>query len=299
MKRLVCLFAALLLIVIACSRGDRVVATVAGVKITEAELQRVLGRKMELIGQKSPTEKDRQETVAALVDRKIILMEGARLAIKPSESRIKGEMDKSVRNFPSREAFAATLKEEGLDQDGFRRETEENLIVEMVKEHVAAATKSDPESIRRYYEAHRKDFFTPPQYRIHLVQAGGEHEAMVMKEKIRRNPAEFNRLALEAASPDLKSINRNAVLTVRSEFPDEMLPLLDKLNKGEFGGPVKTRRGYFLVKLLDTAPAHQKTFDDVKWSLHHMADKELNDDAVRVWLEQQRKKVGVELSGHS
>ena len=295
MKRCLLVIMAGIFISAGCAKEEKVVAKVGDAKITAAELGRVLSRKMKLTGQKGATEKDRKEAVNALIDRKLLWREGVRLGIKPSETEINAEVAAAKGKFADEDAFRAVLKEEGLDLAGFKLETEENLVVKLVEERLSEAVKTDEEEAHRYYEGHREDFLAPPSYRIYLLQVGGDGEARRLLEKLRQNPAEFDRQALTEGPTEAKSMNRNAVLTAKTDYPDEMYPFLEKLKKGEVGGPVKTKRGYFLFRLLDKTDGYQKSWQQVKGDVVHLLYQEKRKSVVSEWLIQQRHRVKIEV----
>lgn len=293
MKRVVWVLLLLCLAVNGCSKKEKPVAVVNGVAITEAEVQRVLNRKLKLLGQASATAADRRETIDALVNRKLLYQEGIRLGIRLAAGEVETEMNRVRAKFPNDSAFMAALKGEGLDREGFRREIEEGVVISKAEERIATVAPPDGAEAKRYFDGHRADFQVPPKYRVYLVQAGGEDEARRLLEKFRKSPAAFDREALERVSPELRNINRNAVLTPRTDFPAEMHPFLDRLKEGELGGPVKTRRGWFVFRLLERTDGMQKAWKEVKGDISHMLFQEQRDNAVKEWLTRQRAKVAV------
>lgn len=292
MKRFVYAFLILLAVISACSKKEKPVAVVNGVAISEAEVQRVLNRKMKLLGQTKATPADRREIIDALVDRKLLYQEGIRLGIRPA-GEVDGEMSRVRAKFPNDSAFLAALKGEGLDGDGFKQEIEEGVVVSKAEEQIAAITPPAESEAKKYFEGHKADFQVPPKYRVYLAQAGGEDEARRLLEKFRKSPAAFDRKALEDGAPELRNINRNAVLTPRSDFPDEMHPFLDRLKPGELGGPVRTKRGWFVFRLLEKVDGMQKSWQEAKRDVSHMLYQERQENAVKEWLAGQRARVAV------
>lgn len=295
MKRIACVLLLVCLAITGCSKKEKSVAVVGGVKITEAEVVRVLKRKMKLLGQERATDNDRRETVEALVDRKLLYLEGVRLGLSPDEKTLQGEMGESRRKFADDAAFRAALREEGLDLEGFRKELEEGLVVGMVEQRLAAVAPPDETTAKAYYDGHRADFAVPPKYRVYLVQAGADDEARRLLDKYRNKPSEFDRCALKEMPQDLRRINQAAVLTPRDDFPEEMYPFLDRMKMGEIGGPVKARRGHFLFRLLDKVEGEQRPWELVKRDVTHMLMQEQRQNAVNKWLAEQRRKSKVEI----
>jgi len=293
MKKIACFLFLLCLALNGCAKKEKPVAVVNGVAISDAEVQRVLNRKLKLLGQANATAADRRETIDALVNRKLLCQEGIRLGIRLAAGEVDAEMNRVRAKFPDENAFMAALKGEGLDREGFRREIEEGVVVSKAEERIATVAPPSETEAKRYFDGHKEDFRVPPKYRVYLAQAGGEDEARRLLEKFRKIPTAFDREALEKGAPELRNINKNAVLTLRTDFPDEMHPFLDRLKEGEFGGPVKTRRGWFVFRLLERTDGMQKAWQEVKGDISHMLFREQRDHAVKVWLTRQRAKVAV------
>lgn len=293
MKRFVYAAFILLLVVGGCSKKEKPAVVVNGVAITDVEVQRVLTRKMKLLGQAKATPDERRETMDSLVDRKLLCQEGIRIGILATAGEVEAEMKRVRAKFPDENAFMAALKEEGLDRDGFKREIVEGIVVRRMEERLGTISPPDETEAKRYFEGHKADFQVSPKYRVYLVQTGGENEARQLLQKFRRAPAAFDRESLEKMPPELRSINRNAILTPRSDFPDEMHPFLDRLKPGELGGPVKSRRGWFVFRLLEKTDGVQKSWEQAKREISHMLFQERRENAVKQWLAGQRAKATV------
>lgn len=284
-----------LLIIASCTQKENVVAMVGDVKITDAEVSRILNRKMKLLGQAGVTSQDRQETLNEVINRKLLYLEGVRLGIKPSEAQLKAEVEKTMAKFVDENTFKEALKREGLDMAGFRKEAEEYLVVKKVEERLTEGVLIDEAEAKRYYEEHKGDYLILPKYRIYLVQAEGGVDAYRLLGQVQKSPADFDHLALEQGTPELRTINRNAVLTPKSDFPDEMFPALERLKRGEIGGPVKTKRGYFLFRLIEKTDGFRKSWDEARVDIFHLLTQEKRQAVVGHWQAEQREKVKVQI----
>lgn len=289
------LMIACLLLGFGCGKKEKPVVKVGEVQITASDVQRVVGRKMLLLGQDKPTEKDRQDALEALIDRKLLLAEAGRRGLTSKEEIVAAEMKKSKMKFANEAAFNKKLKDEGLSFDGFRREIEENLVIQQVEEQLSSGIMANEKEARKYYQDNLREFSVPEQFKVYLVLVADEKNAGHILLKAKASPENFDRMALQEMKPELQQVNRKAALTPKSDFPEQMQPLLEKMKIGQVDGPVKTKKGYFLFRLIDRKPSHNKSWDQVRVDLLHLLTQEKRQAAVRQWLAEQRKIVKVQM----
>nr|WP_279342412.1 peptidyl-prolyl cis-trans isomerase [Geotalea sp. SG265] len=277
-----------------CGKKDEPVAVVGDVTIAAADFQRVLARKARLTGAGAATAGEKRRLLDELIDRKLLCKEGVRLGIAPSTAEVDAGIAEAKAAM-SEAAFRSSLQQDGLDDAGFRSEMKENLLVAKVENRIATHVRPDEGKARRYYDGHREDFMAPPSYRVYLVHPDSADEAARLLAKYRQQPAAFDLRALKEEAPELRRINRAAMLTPEGNFPDEMVPLLKKTIPGEVAGPVKTRRGYFLFRLLEKTSGHQKSWGEAKGEVIHLLYQERKKDAVQQWLARQRQGMNIRI----
>lgn len=278
-----------------CTPKEDVVGQAGNIKITGAEYRRIMNRKMQLLGKVVVPVQEKQAIVNELIDRKLLYREGVKLGIQPTEIELNAEEAKARNSFGDERAFAEALKREGLDRDGFRRESAEELVVKRLEEKLASGVVTNENEARRYYDEHKEDYRIPPMFKIYLVQAKDEDDAARLLKQLRHDPAAFDRQALNQGAPEQRKINKNAVLTPKNDFPDQMLPALERLKVGEIGGPVKTKKGYFLFRLLDRSEGSQKSWDEVRGEVSHLLLQENRQKAIDGWLSRQKNGLKIEI----
>jgi parvulin-like peptidyl-prolyl isomerase len=278
-----------------CAKKEKPVAIVGNIVVTDAEVKRILDRKMNLLGQTKPSEKDRRDTLNAVICNKLLYAEGLRLGLKSEELELNAETARIRGKFRDEASFRGALKAEGLSAGDFRKEIGESVVVRKVEERLGAGIKADEEESRKYYRDNAKEFFIAERFKVYLVLVTQEDNARHLLLKLQQSPESFDRMALEQVEPELQQINRKAALTAKNDFPDDMQPLLGKMPVGAIGGPVKTKRGYYLFRLIDRKPAHQKSWDETRVDILHLLTQEKRQAVVRQWLAEQRKKVKVQI----
>ena len=295
-KHLVILLVAALIAVGGCTRQEDVVGRVGEDVITRAEFLRVLDRRVRLSGEKQANDRLKAETVNLMVDRKLLAREGERRGIRLAQSDIEAEMLKYRSSYPDEKLCRAQLERDGLTPELLRREIAETLMADRMRGILAGGVTVDEREAQALYEKNRADFALLPRYRVHLVQVESAAAGEVVVKTAATDPASFERLALEEASPELRRMNQIAPLSPRDQFPDGLFPLLDRLKPGSVGGPVQTARGWFVVRLLERTEGRQLSWEEARSQVLHMLYQEKKDGAVAQWLAAQRKQVKVEIS---
>ncbi len=128
---------------------------------------------------------------------------------------------------------------------------------------------------RGFYQSHLGNFFVPE--RIHA-----SHLFLAAPPETAPEIVEAKRTAIEALSVRLAGGEDFATLVAQNSedeatklragdlgyfmatrMPPDFLAAVKQLHPGEISRPVRTRLGFHIIKLLDTEPAHQRSFEEV------------------------------------
>ena len=210
------------------------------------------------------------QVVADAIDELLLLQRGKELGYALSDeqfAQIVGNIRKENR-LENEEQFLAALKQEGLTLPDLRRSIERQMIINRVQQQDVMEKISVTEAeTTAYYNAHRNEFTTPAAVTLREilvavpekgpggqagVNVGLEEEAKVKAEAIRhRITAGEDVAALAASSSDAPSKANGGL--VGPVNPDEMSPQLlavvKSLKVGETSQPIRTQRGYQIIKL--------------------------------------------------
>jgi parvulin-like peptidyl-prolyl isomerase len=210
------------------------------------------------------------QVVADAIDELLLLQRGKELGYALSDeqfAQIVGNIRKENR-LENEEQFLAALKQEGLTLPELRRSIERQMIINRVQQQDVMEKISVTEAeTTAYYNAHRNEFTTPAAVTLREilvavpekgpggqagVNVGLEEEAKIKAEAIRhRITAGEDVAALAASSSDAPSKANGGLIGPVN--PDEMSPQLQAVVKslkvGETSQPVRTQRGYQIIKL--------------------------------------------------
>ena len=183
--------------------------------------------------------------------------------------------------------FEAALKQEGLTLAELRKSLERQMIMSRVQQvEVFGRINVTEDEQRTYYNAHANEFTTPSAITIREILV--EVPTQMQGEGSTAQPT-FNALLDDGAKAKAESLRKRALagedfaalVTEASEAPskanggligplnsDELNPqikeLLSKLKVGDIAEPIRTQRGYQLLKLETRSETKVLSFDEAR-----------------------------------
>ena len=139
---------------------DRIAATVNNEVITGSELAYTAALNMQLGNDKRDRRTVEAETLAGLINRRLLVQEARRLRfVEVTEQDISAESDKIRKRFGSDKALADFLANQDMTAQEFNRMLGEQLLVErFVGEKVALFVRVSREEAQAYFDEHPAEF---------------------------------------------------------------------------------------------------------------------------------------------
>ena len=221
------------------------------------------------------------DILVASVDELLMLQRGKELGYKVTEDQFKRVLEniRKENKLESDEAFAAALKQEGLDMAVLRRNLERSLVIQQVQQvEVMGKLGLTEEEARRYYDEHKSDFTTPPSITLRelvlTVPSEGKGVSVTRDEETQKKAdavlarlkagESFEKLVAEVSDSPSKA-NGGLVGPIQ---PDELAPdikkLIEPLKPGQTTGVYRTPRGYGILKLETATQAQTKPFEQAR-----------------------------------
>ena len=201
------------------------------------------------------------------IDEMVVVQRGKELGYTLSDTQFKSVVDniRKENKIETDEQFQAALKSENLSMADLRRNLERSMIYQRVQQNeVLAKIGVTDDEAKKYYDAHLKEFTTAPTVTLReiLVAVPGDPKVMnvaadeaakAKAEDIRRRVSSggenFEKLAgVISDSPSKANGGLIGPLSVNDLSPD-LRKLVDSMKAGEVSEPVRTSRGYQLLKL--------------------------------------------------
>jgi parvulin-like peptidyl-prolyl isomerase len=215
------------------------------------------------------------------VDELLLVQKGRELGITMGDEQFNSVLDniKKQNNLEDDARFQAALKAEGMTLPDLRRNLEKSMLVQQVmSREVAGKISINEEEAKAYYETHKQEFSTPStltlrEILIEVPVANGQVNAAAddaAKEKALdvRNRLlggePFARLAAEVSDSSSKT-NGGLIGPINYEEISPAMPkVLDGLKVGDVSEPLRTARGYQLLKLEERTAVKTKTFEEAR-----------------------------------
>ncbi len=259
------------------------IASVGDSVITEDEFQTAAKRKAELLRKPTLSIEEKNDLLNDMIRRLILYKYAKKQGIvidkKQLETEIKRLSDSQLSR--SEKKFISSSAEINLTIQALRSKVSKDIMV----------SSSD---IEAYYKKNI-DFYRVPEttYKIYLVKIRETDDIPHLLKVLNDDPAAFDRIALKDMPPQLREINKNAAFTPLSGFPDEMSDFLKNAVVGRVYGPVKTKGGIFLFKLLAKKPPHIKPLSDVYHEIRHTIFEQRIEKSLDSIIEEAKKEIKI------
>lgn len=185
-----------------------------------------------------------------------------------------------ITNLLQQKQLAAEARKDGLDRDpGIKAQIDlatDDVLGKARMEQVRKDVKIPnlEQMAKEDYIAHKEKYRTAATLDVMHVLIGtktrSEEEAKQLAEQVdkeaKADPAHFDSL-VEKYSDDPSKVANNGLMTgvENGGYAPEFVAASKGLAAvGDVSAPVKTRFGYHVIKLVKRAPAHQRSFDEVK-----------------------------------
>ena len=264
------------------------------------------------------------------LDEMLVVQRGKELGYTLSDTQFKGVVDniRKENKIENDEQFQAALKAENLSMSDLRRNLERSMIAQRVQQNeVLAKIGVTDEEARKYYEAHLKEFTTAPTVTLReiLVAVPGDPKVLnvaadesakaragEIRTRVTTGGDNFEKLAADLSdAPSKANAGLIGPLSVNDLSP-ELRKLVEGMKAGEVSEPVRTARGYQLLKLEAITPTQTMTLEQAheQISEHVFTDKrkaefqkylqKLRAQAIIEWKNEDVKKAfeeGMKLQG--
>jgi len=267
---------------------EQILVKVNGDIITKTDLEQ---RQIDAIrrrGQQLPDDQLRKaiaemtpDILVDAVDELLLLQRGKELGYKVTDDDYKRTIDnlRKDNKLESDEAFAAALKQEGLDIATLRRNLERQLIINKVQQvDVMGKLGLTEEEARRYYDEHKIDFTTPASITLRelvvAVPTDGKNVNVARDEETQRKAEgvlarlqageSFEKLVAELSDSPSKANGGLVGPILPNELAPDIKKLVDPLKPGQTTAVYRTPKGYGILKLETATKAEIKPFEQAR-----------------------------------
>lgn len=259
--------------------GGNTVAVVGDEKITKDQLYKAL------------VEVNGEQVLNSLIIKKIIQLEAKKQNVKVTKDEIQNELNKTIENFGSEEAFKNALEYYGITEESFKEDIELNLYVSKLLESKVEITEDE---MKDYFEENKDDFKQEEQVKARHILVEDEETAKEIKQKL-TNGEDFEKLAKEySTDTGTKEKGGDLGFFSKGEMVEEFEEVAFSLKVGEISNPVKTKYGYHIIKVEDRKEAKEANYEENKEIIREKLFEEKLPDVYQSWIQEKMKEYNVQ-----
>jgi parvulin-like peptidyl-prolyl isomerase len=237
----------------------------------------------------SPASTELQKAVAAItpdlilaaVDELLLVQRGRESGYALGDQQFAQILEniKNSNNLQDDTKFQEALKQEGLTMADLRRNLERQMLVQQVQRvEILEKISITDEEARAYYDAHRQEFTSPAEVTLREimlevratdrgVNVAEDDAARAQAQELRKRllaGEPFPRLAGEYSTAASKANGGLIGPLNSSELAPSLRDLLAKMQVGDITEPLRTQRGYQLLKLESRTESKLRSFEEAR-----------------------------------
>ncbi|MGA2532827.1 MAG: peptidyl-prolyl cis-trans isomerase [Candidatus Aminicenantales bacterium] len=179
---------------------------------------------------------------------------------------------KKDNNFSSDDDLRRAVQQQGISYEQWLKQYEETLLKQLVMvTEVYRSIALDESEVVQYYKQHPQEFTVPAEFKlgaIYLDSASRTPEALeALKAEISgkvKGGTAFADVAAALSDPPFKDAKGDMGTFKKGELDKTLEEAVDKLKAGEVSPWVKTKTGWYLLKLDDKKDSYLRTFDEAR-----------------------------------
>ena len=250
------------------------------------------------------------DLILTAVDELLLIQRGRELGYVMGDEQFNNILGsiKKQNNLEDDQKFQAALKQEGLTLTDLRRNLERNMLVSQVQRaEVSDKVSVNDEEARAYYAAHARDFTTPSELTLREllievpssdrgINVAQDDEAKAKADDIRRRllaGEPFARLAADFSSASSKANGGLIGPINHDELDPRLQKVLDAVPVGGVTEPLRTQRGYQLLKVETRTETRVKTFEQARAEIGSKVGEQKRQVELLKYLDQLRQQATV------
>lgn len=219
------------------------------------------------------------------IDEMLLLQRGRELGYRITDDQFQKTVDEIMKQnkIETKEQFEQALQGEGMTLDQFRRMFERNVIVQqVVRSEVMSRIALTEQEAKEYYAAHPEEFTPTPTVTLREIfiavpseqREGGQSFSVAVDEAAATRAREardrvlkgetFETVVEEVSEAGSKANGGLIGPIARDELSPGLQKLLEGMKQGDVSEPIRTPRGYQIIKLETATEPAPAPYEDVR-----------------------------------
>ncbi|HZB25063.1 MAG TPA: peptidylprolyl isomerase [Vicinamibacterales bacterium] len=249
------------------------------------------------------------------VDEMLLMQLGKERGYRLSDQQFKEWLSalRKEQNLEDDQKFAAALKQEGMSIDELRKNVERQMLIQRVQQdEVGSKLSITEEEARQYYLTHQQEFSEPASVTLREilievptttekgqtgVNVAKDDEAARQAAAVRARVTageDFAKLAGEVSAAPSKANGGLIGPIAVSEISESLQKLLQTMKPGDVTQPIRSARGYQILKLETLKPASVQAFDSVRDLVAERVHTDRQRQEIRRFLTRLRSQAIIE-----
>jgi parvulin-like peptidyl-prolyl isomerase len=179
--------------------------------------------------------------------------------------------------FKNAKMWYGALQDSWLNEPSLSRTLWDDLRArQWISKQIAPELDVTEDECRHFYDSHPENSFVPERLHVsHLFLAAPPETPPEIVEAKRSaiealsvrlvGGEDFAKLAAENSEDEATKLRGGDLgYFSAARMPPDFVATAIKLRPGEISGPIRTRLGFHIIKIIDVQPARQKTFDEAR-----------------------------------
>ena len=246
------------------------------------------------------------KAVQDIINRKLIYAEfkknGYKLPLQVEERML----DRLAANLAGgdRKLLETKARRAGMTIDELREQARERAATDiLINARSRDVVYITPKEVYEYYEKHKKEMSQPPKIKIQVIffktlfnDKTIANFAKELKERLKQGDEKTFELYVKKYSQGPNKDGGGKIGWVNeTELRPEFSLFLKGRNKGEIAGPIITKEGIYIARIIDRKEAVYKKFDDLKKDIRDKLTKEAEQKAYASFVKRLRKSAFIRI----
>lgn len=236
-------------------------------------------------------------TLQGLINYNWTLGEAERLGRPVRKAAIARQLDAIIKqNFQTKANFDKFLKDSGLTQ----ADVDVNVAGSIASQDVGTFLQADPPKpnagdVRRYFEANAEQYAQPETRDLRLILTTDEAKAKEAKKALEAGGSWKTVAEKYSVDQATKSLGGQVVGTTLDVQPPQFKSTVFTAKVGSLVGPIKTDRGYYVVKVQKITYSKKPTFKEYK----AQAEQQLASELLQAKVDRFREAFTIRWAGRT
>lgn len=225
----------------------------------------------------------RQGALQMIIFEELVYQEAVRRGMSVPAAKITQGASAYRSTFDTPEQFRQYIKTEmGGSEQKFRKQIERSMLIDqLLKQEIDAKSSVSLAELRSYYDKNPERFTVPESYRFQSISVVPRPPVSAQQAKDARKRADdalkqaqgaktyqdFGLLAEKISEDDFRVNMGDHKPLSADKLPPQVIAAFKGMKAGDVSGVIQIESAYTIVRLQEHAPAHKRSFEEVKTEL--------------------------------